>query len=291
MSRLTNRRAFTLLELLVVIAIVAVLTGMLLSAVQRVREAAARAKCANNLKQFGTAIHNLHGDTQQLPPARISDHYLTWAVVLLPYLEQDALYRQWDVRLKYPFQTVSAQTAQVPLFYCPSRRSPPQLSNPDGGDLAGCVGDYAACSGDGDDNFRWNTPEANGALIMATWIDKSSGHWRSGTTFASITDGTSNTLFMGEKHVPFNRFGDTTLGDGCIYNGGKPDTAARIAGPGRGLAASARDVYRLNFGSWHIGGCLFLMGDGSVRGIAVSINESTLGRLAVRNDGLELSDY
>jgi prepilin-type N-terminal cleavage/methylation domain-containing protein len=134
-------RGFTLIELLVVIAIISILIGMLLPAVQKAREAAARISCANNLKQIGLAMHMYHNDHERLPPNRLGDGRATWAVLILPYLEQDNLYRQWDLSKTYFEQTEVARRGTVKGYFCPSRRTAgdaPQLSV--SGDVPGVAG-------------------------------------------------------------------------------------------------------------------------------------------------------
>jgi prepilin-type N-terminal cleavage/methylation domain-containing protein len=139
MSRtsLGPRPGFTLIELLVVIAIIGVLIGLLLPAVQSAREAAARTQCANNLKQIGLALNLYHNDYQRLPPSRLAlTESPSWAWLILPYLEQENLYRQWQPGWPYPGvrpgvpvtaagQTQAGQvlSTKVSTFYCPSFRT------------------------------------------------------------------------------------------------------------------------------------------------------------------------
>src|SRR5262249_56521500 len=112
-------------------------------------------QCATNLKQIGLAVHNYHGTYKKFPPAALGgDGEVTWAVLLLPYIEQDPLYRRWDLTLRYTFyrHPASVVGSQINIYYCPSRRSPPQLSvsgdtrHPWGGS-PGALGDYAANCG------------------------------------------------------------------------------------------------------------------------------------------------
>src|SRR5882757_9426942 len=108
-----SRKGFTLIELLVVIAIIGVLIGLLLPAVQKVREAASRIQCSNNLKQMGLAIHAYHDANKALPASRLGPQHATWFVQILPYLEQDALYKQWDLSRTYYEQTPAVQNGFV----------------------------------------------------------------------------------------------------------------------------------------------------------------------------------
>jgi prepilin-type N-terminal cleavage/methylation domain-containing protein len=301
-----RRRAFTLIELLVVISIIAILIGLLLPAVQKVREAGSRAQCANNLKQIGLALHMHHNDKKKLPPSRLSDMHATWAVLILPYIEQDVLYKQWNVwppaavATTYYDQTPVALTTCVPIYFCPSRRTPPLVSvsgdvdddlNPplNGGQhTPGALGDYGACTGTDNCDGADCVGAINGAFRVG--IDQN-GKTVGAVAFNQITDGLSNTFFVGEKHVQMNTFG---IGipqgwDGSIYNGDYWMYSTRSAGPNYYLARSPNDALTAPpspaFGSWHSGVCQFVMGDGSVRPIFTSIDPNILALLANIADG------
>lgn len=132
-----RRPAFTLIELLAVVAIISILIGLLLPAVQRAREAGNRVACANNLHQIGLAMHYYELTHGTLPPSSLNPGYpfnpgfATWAVLILPEMEQDNIYANWDVRRTYYQQTPVARESAVPSYFCPSRRtasSSPRLS-------------------------------------------------------------------------------------------------------------------------------------------------------------------
>ncbi len=294
------RRAFTVVELLVVIAIMAILIGILLPAVQKVREAAARAKCGNNLKQIGTAMHMYHDVNGHLPPNRLGDLHATWAVLILPYVEQNNLYQQWNLVNTYYQQPDAARLGQVPVYFCPSRRttsSQPTASvsgdqdddtNPlqFGPQTPGALGDYATCTGTQNCDGTDCSGVYNGAFRAAlTQFLQPLGYVR----FADITDGLSNTIFVGEKQVPIGTFGNGPL-DCSIYNGDYPMCCSRSAGPNFPLATSINTANPV-FGGYHAGVCMFLLGDNSVRPISVTVDPSVLALLANIADGQTVPEY
>jgi prepilin-type N-terminal cleavage/methylation domain-containing protein len=300
--RLRGRRrvAFTLIELLVVIAIIAILIGLLLPAVQKVREAAARATCGNNLKQLGLGFHNYHDTFKCFPPGRIdANGGATWCVLILPFIEQGDLFKQWNIHKLYYNQSPTMVRTQVATFYCPSRRtaSDNYLSISGDGGIPGALGDYAVCDGDDSSSHPYNSEFANGAVILSSYGLAGAGvatNWHSLTTLRSITDGASNTFLAGEKHVVLGKFGvggDYTTegdphGDGSIYNGDPENqNSARVASASCPLAISPMDEYNRNFGSWHPGFCQFVLCDGAVKTIGITIDLKNYRRLGVRNDG------
>lgn len=285
----SSRRGFTLVELLVVIAIIGVLIALLLPAVQQAREAARRSQCLNHLKQLGLAVHNFHDTYNELPPSRIQYTYLGWSALLLPFLEQQNLYEQIDLKKKYADQLEEVQRTSIATYICPSRRSVGSLTTeaePNQQDI-GAAWDYASCDGDFT-NSQYREVTSTGMLIIAQGDHTA---YKSLTNMAKITDGLSNTLLIGERHVPLERIGqEEVAGDGPTLSGWAY-SSMRMAGPGRPLGKGPNDIAttRESFGSWHPGICNFILGDASVRSIKATIDTDNLRRLANRADGQVIS--
>jgi prepilin-type N-terminal cleavage/methylation domain-containing protein len=194
----TIRCAFTLIELLVVIAIIAILIGLLLPAVQKVRESASRMKCQNNLKQLGVAFHNYHDTNGALPPGySASGPYVNgatdtapgwaWGAYILPFLEQQNLYNQYNLTL--PVQSSPAIQNLVSTFLCPSDITPSTafaVTNSSWNPICSVApSSYAACCGGG---VSTTAATGNGAFYR-----------NSHTRLTDIADGTSNTIFIEER--------------------------------------------------------------------------------------------
>lgn len=294
------RCAFTLVELLVVIAIIGVLVALLLPAVQAARESARRSQCANNLKQLGLTVHHFEDSHKTLPSSRMGPQHATWFVQIMPFMEQNVLYSQWDVTKSYYLQQPAARMTQVPEFYCPSRRAPMlstqfEISStgvPDSQPYPGALGDYAGNGGQFAGSIV-DSPSCRGALCQAD-AQLTNGQIvvsQPQTRFRDIKDGTSHTLLAGEKHVPQEKFGQSgpSWGDGAIYNGDFPRNFSRIAGlPKFDLGTGPDDLngpWHCKFGSYHAGICQFVFTDGHLTSLSTSTDLDTLNRLAVRDDG------
>jgi prepilin-type N-terminal cleavage/methylation domain-containing protein len=289
MSLPNRRSAFTLIELLVVIAIIAILIGLLLPAVQKVREAAARMSCQNNLKQLGLAMHTYHDAVGSFPYARSGggQNRHTWALLLLPYIEQGNVLSVYQSTIPGTNKTdgynnhtsthplmIQARQTQIKIFFCPTRRGSPSLSPiTTGSTVTGVPSDYAASVGD------TGTVPTPGVFQMVN-----SNHMLSLVNISGISDGTSNTIMIGEKHIQLGRINDP-IQDGLILSGSETQTYSRRAGISNPLAISNTVAINNQFGSWHTGVCQFVFGDGSVRAVKNSIPGVTLGFLANRADG------
>jgi prepilin-type N-terminal cleavage/methylation domain-containing protein/prepilin-type processing-associated H-X9-DG protein len=275
-----RRGGFTLIELLVVIAIIAILIGLLLPAVQKVRDAANRMSCGNNLKQIVLAVHNYENAYGKLPPRSFVNPGPSWAVVILPYLEQDNLFKLYrsDLDWRDPLNQ-PAITSAVKPFKCPS--SPERTANGTylTGTWASSVSDYAANGG------------IDPALITLGWVP--AGTSRNGVfmqgielRMTDITDGTSMTLAMVEIAGRPNlwRAGKDT---GLIQNAGVKGPWAHLQNhiETRGHSAdgttkpgnctvncsNADGVY-----GFHANGANIAMMDGSVRFVTPGLNHFVL---------------
>jgi prepilin-type N-terminal cleavage/methylation domain-containing protein/prepilin-type processing-associated H-X9-DG protein len=299
MNSQASRRGFTLIELIVVIAIIAVLIGLLLPAVQKVREAAARSRCANNLKQMGLALHNYHGTMGSFPPGTSTTEapptgyhpYWSWMALMMQFYEQDNLYAQADAwahqgtiadNYWWPFGEFwsppytpanPALGTMMKLFVCPL--DPRQ-------EIVGTF-DF---SGDGKDMTK---VAFTGYLGVAGNSGAFAGD-RSGVLavnirrrIVDIADGTSNTLMVGERPPSFDLWfgwwfagaGYDTSGTGDVVLGVREYAYASALGCSPSKVAYQPGVWnnpcdQVHFWSFHSGGGNFLMCDGSVRFLTYS---------------------
>lgn len=295
-----RQHAFTLIELLVVIAIIAILIGLLLPAVQKVREASARTKCQNNMKQIGLALHGYHDSHGTLPPAvqgvpsgnikpgPAPNGAWAWSTYVLPYLEQGALYNQVNPEQTTipPTQASTGTTAvqtPIPVYVCPSN-SPPKL-NANRGYHA--TSNYAAVLGPAPGtgtsfSYTQFSTGATGCMVA-----------NQTNTLINITDGTSNTVAVGERYL--GKVGTTTYNGGIwsgVYEDGRVAAVMWYLSGGttaihndhRILADNGASAW--GFASQHNGSVNFTFADGSVRPVQSSVDRTVQVYLGSRNDGI-----
>jgi len=297
----------------VVIAIIGVLVALLLPAVQAAREAARRSSCGNNLKQMGVALHNYHDIFQNLPrgawtdvddDAGFDDDGYGWAVSLLPQIEQENLYTRLDAAIKtgtpgaIQLYHGSAGTiipggeTVVSTYRCPSSVLPDNLpaSNPISGTtlhdykIGYATCDYKVCAGEGDRGCFLKSRDAVNA--GATKI-----------AFRDITDGTSNTIAIGESAYAGRDgtdwptwIGATNADEPVLFKTEAPSVInGRIAS--MNLAGSATAVDDDCAVSYHPGGAQFVFADASTHFLSETINFNTYENLGSRNDGNVLGEY
>jgi prepilin-type N-terminal cleavage/methylation domain-containing protein len=320
-----RRLAFTLIELLVVIAIIAVLIGLLLPAVQKVREAAARMACQNNLKQIGLGLHNYHDANGALPPGHerrggtISApiYYANWCIRLLPYVEQSALYSQYNLNLPND-DPANAAVRLTPLsvYTCPSDINGKTIMTP-GSFASGrptgiqyMSSTYRGVAGSINPNApapcatcsppAWGGyPDELQSLIrtppgLATrGVLHGTDDWNglSRETLTAISDGTSNTLLAGERATATttnrgtfwaNSFNLYSLSVASATSASLlPDYNACVTA----LAGADAWPCKYGWGSFHTGVNNFALCDGSVRSISVNINMTAFQALCTMSGG------
>ncbi|WP_437201504.1 DUF1559 family PulG-like putative transporter [Planctomicrobium sp. SH664] len=295
------RAAFTLIELLVCVAIISVLISLTLPAVQQSREAARRTQCKNNLRQLALAVHQFEEMHQVIPPSDLCKNWASWAVLVLPYLDQSAAFNHWDLRLQYYVQPEEAGV-DAPVFHCPTQTRNGQLK--DVGDplvyppvRVGPIGwsDYAGVSGTSvistDGVFRRVLNPATGKTMAFTGIPAATTtlpDWTYQMRFRDLNqDGLSQTLLFGEKSL------EAPQADTVVYNGNSTAGYTRSAGEGFGLVRTgdAAPTAPQRFAAPHSNSGHFAFADGRVSPINLEIDSQILTRLARVGDGLPVGEF
>jgi prepilin-type N-terminal cleavage/methylation domain-containing protein len=314
-----RRGAFTLIELLVVVAIIAVLMMLLLPAIQRVREAANKVRCGNNLKQISLAFHMYHHDYQQFPtggwndsaartfasssvPHTGMDQTWGWAYQILPYVEQEPLFKTTNDAV--------VRSTPIPFYFCPSRRAPMAFIG-FRGELRAMI-DYAGSAGTAR-TTRDSGQQVTGLVVRSAPVPPASAANRAAIgqpirlSQGSIPDGTSNTVLVAEKRMNRAHIGVLQGDDDQGFvSGYDPDVIRWYSIADRVELSSGQRIYPprpddndptlpsntsryLGFGSSHTGSFNAAFGDQSVRQVRYSINLEAYRRILIRNDGLPIN--
>jgi len=300
-ARQATRRGFTLIELLVVIAIIAILIGLLLPAVQKVREAASRMRCQNNLKQIGLAVHGYHDALGYMPPGGYNPWGPEggWPYRILPYIEQDNLARLNTGNNVDPLRYKPGPV----IYFCPTRRAAQPTQNQGGRYLM----DYASATPAQVNNYNgwdqfwygdvwgmgWTGGQYNGIITRGGPNSAGQSWVGAKVTMATISDGTANTMMISEKRLDTRNYMVGDWHDDCGWGDAWDPDVVRYTGQAVGAnpRRDAPGVSGYDFGSAHPTGINALFGDGSVRIIGYQVDPTTFNALGTRNGGEVIGNF
>jgi prepilin-type N-terminal cleavage/methylation domain-containing protein len=291
MSRHPRVRGFTLIELLVVIAIIAVLIALLLPAVQQAREAARRTQCKNNMKQLGLALHNYHDTSLVFPVggfwqgANVGTG-MSWHVAILPYIDQAPMYNQFNFNatIYTDANNLAITLKSPPGFYCPSGKLEKSTNESSGGTPCNSTHYYGIMGPKGTNpktTLPYNVDTINqtghGGFALQGLMPRNACH-----RMADVTDGTSNTLAIGE--ISWIGAGSyRTWLRGC--DGAACGSTKNVLNTLNSTPYSSGNFNDVSFGSQHVGGAHFLNADGSVIFLSQNIDMGVYRSLASIDGG------